>query len=178
MLFGTETAELKVLDLIHMATESDLMDFFMVRITQLGNSGLIWICVALILISIPKYRKDGWRLALGLVIGLVIGVWGFKNIVARPRPFMFNEAISLLIPKPLDFSFPSGHTIASFISVFILFKIKKWMGWAALPIAILIAFSRMYLYVHFPTDIIGGIVFAYLAYIATEKLLKRKKHEH
>lgn len=178
MLFGTETAELGILDWIHTIAESDFMDFLMVRITKLGNAGLIWICVALVLISIPKYRKNGWHLALGLVIGLALGIWGAKNIIARPRPFMFNEAVGLLIPTPLDFSFPSGHTMASFISVFMLFKTEKWMGWTALPIAILIAFSRMYLYVHFPTDIIGGIVFAYLSYALTQKLNRMKKHEH
>lgn len=177
MLFGTEALELKILDLIHSITSCKVMDFLMVRITQLGNAGFIWICIALALIATPKYRKDGWRLALGLVVGLVLGVWVFKNIVARPRPFMFNETVDLLISVPKDYSFPSGHTIASFVSVFVLFKTEKWMGWAALPMAVLIAFSRMYLGVHFPTDIIGGILFAYLSFVITQKLSKIKKHE-
>ena len=177
MLFGTEALELKILDLIYSITSCKAMDFLMVRITQLGNAGLIWICIALILIAIPKYRKDGCRLALGLIIGLVLGVWVFKNIVARPRPFTVLGMSDILISIPKDYSFPSGHTIASFVSVFILFKTEKWMGWAALPLAILIAFSRMYLGVHFPTDIIGGILFAYVSFILTEKINKIKKHE-
>ncbi len=177
MLFGTEALELKILDLIQSIAAGRTMDFLMVRITQLGDAGFIWICVALILIAIPKYRKDGWRLALGLVIGLVLGVWIFKNIIARPRPFTLLEISDILISAPKDYSFPSGHTIASFVSVFTLFKTEKWMGWAALPLAILIAFSRMYLGVHFPTDILGGILFAYISFIIAEKLDNIKKHE-
>ncbi len=178
MLFGTEAAELKILDWIQTNMQSDIMDGLMVKITTLGNAGFIWICVALLLIAIPKYRKDGYRLALGLIIGLILGIWLMKNAIARLRPCTINTMVNLLISRPSDYSFPSGHTIASFVSVFFLFKARKWMGWAALFPAIMIAFSRMYLYVHFPSDILGGIVFAYIIFWIVNKIEHFKRERH
>lgn len=132
-------------------------------ITQLGDAGMIWIVLAVILLLIPKTRKTGIVIMAALCIDLVLCNGILKNLFARMRPCDVNTQIQLLIARPDDFSFPSGHTAASFAVVAALYfsgETKLWKP--ALALACLIAFSRLYLYVHYPTDILGGI-FAGLA---------------
>jgi len=148
-----------ILDFIQEYMTSPVMDKIMVFITTLGNGGAIWITTAILMLCSKKYRKTGFMLALGLIGSLVIGNLILKPSVARLRPFQLREGISLLIDAPHDYSFPSGHTLASFISCTILLIKEKKIGIISLMLAILIAFSRLYLYVHFPTDILGGIAF-------------------
>ena len=99
-----------------------------------------------------------------------------KNLIARVRPYDVNTAVQVLVAKPKDFSFPSGHTAASFASVTALYLAGEKKLWKpALALAILIAFSRMYLYVHYPTDILGGVIFgslsAWIGYRISTKVL-------
>lgn len=133
----------------------------MVFFTKLGDSGLIWIIITLLCLYSDKYRKLGAAMTFALVIALLLGNELLKELISRPRPFTLNE-ISLLIPPPAGFSFPSGHTMASFAaSGAILFTHKKFGKWAII-LAMLISFSRMYLYVHFPTDVLCGVLFGLL----------------
>ena len=102
-----------------------------------------------------------------------------KNLVARTRPFDVNTTVKLLVEKPRDYSFPSGHTAASFASVTALYLAKEKKLWKiALVLAVLIALSRLYLYVHYPTDIIGGVIFGslsgYLGYKIVGWIQKKK----
>ena len=149
-----------ILDFIKEYIKNPAFDFLMPVVTSLGNGGLIWIISAIVLIAIPKYRKGGIALAVGLLAGLLLGNLTLKPLIARTRPFDLVEGIELLIAAPVDFSFPSGHTLSSFIGAFILTMTDKRFGYVAIPLAVLIAFSRLYLYVHFPSDILGGIVLA------------------
>lgn len=149
-----------ILDFIKEYLKNPAFDFLMPKITALGNGGLVWILAAIILLAIPKYRKGGVALAVGLLTGLLIGNLTLKPLIARTRPFDLVEGIELLITAPTDFSFPSGHTLSSFIAAAILTMIDKRFGYAAIPLAALIAFSRMYLYVHYPSDILGGVLLA------------------
>ena len=104
-------------------------------------------------------RKYGLAMLVGLCIDVIVCNGLLKNLVARTRPCDVNTAIQLLISHPTDYSFPSGHTAASFTAVAALyFSGDKKIWKAAIILGILIAFSRMYLYVHYPTDILGGIL--------------------
>lgn len=147
--------ELQFLDLLS-GLHTPWLDSIMVFITSLGDKGFLWILTALILLFIRKYRKDGILLFAALFFGFLICNVLLKNLVARERPFAAVPQI-LLIPPPQDFSFPSGHTMASFATAAVLLRADKRMGAAALILACLIAFSRMYLYVHYPTDVLGGL---------------------
>ena len=136
----------------------NFLDIIMPFITRLGDNGLIWIIAAIIFLRFRKYRTDGVTILLALVLCVLIGNIGLKPLIARARPFTLNSEITLLIPSPTDFSFPSGHTMSSFAAATVIFC-KDWrMGiWAGL-LAAVIAFSRLYLYVHYPSDVLGGAI--------------------
>ena len=135
-----------------------LLDFLMPKITMLGNAGAVWLLAAGGMLCTKKYRRYGVLLLVGLAVGGVIGITVLKNLFARPRPCWLDPTVQMLIAVPRDYSFPSGHTLASVTGAAILTAANRKFGYAAIPLAVLIAFSRMYLYVHFPSDILGGIV--------------------
>ena len=137
------------------------LDFLMPKITALGNGGMIWLIAAVGLLCTKKYRKQGLILLGSLFAGALIGNVLLKNFFARPRPCWLDESVSLLIARPTDYSFPSGHTLSSVTGATVLTGIDKRFGIVAIPLAVLIAFSRLYLYVHFPSDILGGAVLGF-----------------
>ena len=134
------------------------LDAWMPRITALGNGGLIWILATLGLLCTKKYRKQGVLLLGGLALGVILGNGLLKHLVARPRPCWLYQSVPLLISNPTDYSFPSGHTLSSVIGATVLTGADRRFGYAAIPLAALIAFSRLYLYVHFPSDILGAVL--------------------
>ena len=140
-----------------------MLDKAMVFISQLGNSGMIWIIIGLLMLCYKNYRKCGVAVLFALIFCLIFGNGLIKNLVARPRPCWIDTSVMLLIPTPTDFSFPSGHTFSSFAAAICIFFYHKKEGSLALALAILIAFSRLYLFVHFPTDILGGIALGTIA---------------
>ncbi|MBR1592730.1 MAG: phosphatase PAP2 family protein [Ruminococcus sp.] len=134
------------------------MDELMPKITLLGDKGLFFIFIAIVMLFFKPYRHCGIACLTGLMCGVIIGNLIVKNIVRRSRPCWINDTVNMLIEIPKDYSFPSGHTLAAFISASVMMHYDKRIGIPALIIACAIAFSRMYLYVHFPTDILSGIV--------------------
>lgn len=171
--------ELRFLDFLQ-TIHTPLLDRILAFITSLGNAGIIWIVLAVVLLILPKTRKTGIIVAAALLMDLILCNLILKNLVARVRPYDVNTAIAILIKKSLDFSFPSGHTAASFAAMTALFLAKMKKAWiAALVLAVLIAFSRLYFYVHYPTDVLGGAVVGILSgiigYAIVEKIDKRRK---
>ena len=172
-----------ILEWIHSNMQCEALDFIMPKITALGDAGIIWIISAIALLCTKRYRKQGVILAAGLLTGLLVGNVVLKNLIARPRPCWIDTSVELLINVPADYSFPSGHTLSSFIGATILTKTNRKFGYAAIPVACLIAFSRLYLYVHFPTDVFGGAVIGvaiglcawYLGYNGKRLLRLQKK---
>lgn len=177
--------EFQILDWIQ-SIRTPLGDVVMPWISALGNAGMIWIVLAAVLLLIPKTRKSGVILALALCVDVLMCNIILKNVFARIRPCDVNTTVQLLIARPVDFSFPSGHTAASFASAAALFFAGEKKLWKpVLVLAVLIAFSRLYLYVHYPTDILGGIVVGvtagYLGYLLEGylvKLVRKKKGEN
>lgn len=170
--------EFKILDFIREHLRNDFFDTTMPIVTMCGNLGIIWVALALVISAKPKYRKCSITMLIGLIAGVLIGNLAVKNIIRRERPCWINEVGEMLIANPQDFSFPSGHTLSSFAAASILFYYDKRLGIPSFGAAILIAFSRMYLYVHFPSDIIGGallgVVVACITVTATNKYIFRK----
>lgn len=156
------------------------LDFIMTFITRLGNGGIIWIVSAIALLFLKKYRKFGIMMIIGLLLSLIINDNILKSIIARPRPFNLEAWKGLftypnLIKRPGSYSFPSGHASSSFAAaVVLLFTRKKWLSIPALVLAFLIAFSRVYVHVHYATDVLAGIVagtlYALLAVVIVNKL--------
>lgn len=156
-------------------------------ITLLGDAGIFWIAVAVVLLFIPKYRKVGLGMGAALILGLLTCNVTMKPLFARIRPYDYlaeqGITIDLLIAAQHDFSFPSGHTLASFEAAVVLVMHDRKLGIPALILASLIAFSRLYLYVHYPTDVLFsvflGIGIAFLGNFLVQKgfaLYERKKH--
>jgi undecaprenyl-diphosphatase len=134
------------------------LDYIMPKITSLGDKGFIWILTAFVLLCIKRNRRCGITLFAGLLAGALVGNLFLKNLIERSRPNWIEQTITLLIANPTDFSFPSGHTLASAIAATILTMSNKKFGYIAIPLACLIAFSRLYLFVHFPSDVLGAAV--------------------
>ena len=167
---GFEFQILDGLQTIH----TPVLDTFMTSVPKLGDAGIAWIILTIILLLIPKTRKAGAYMAVALIADLIICNAILKPIVARPRPYSINKTIKLLVPSLRDYSFPSGHTAASFASVSALyFAGRKRLAVGALVVSILIAFSRMYLYVHYPTDVLGGLIIGLLCGWVADVIIKR-----
>lgn len=151
-------------------------------ITRLGDAGIIWMVLSVVLLLIPKTRKSGAVMAVALCIDVILCNGILKNLFQRIRPCEINPSIQLLIARPDDFSFPSGHTAASFAAAAALFFAgERKLGMPALVLAACIAFSRLYLYVHYPTDILGGIavgIFAGYADNCFVNQFRRRRRSH
>ena len=180
--------DLPILDWIAANIWCPVLDVAMPIITMFGDAGIFWIAVSVLFLITKKHRKTGIGMALALIMGLLVcNIW-LKPTVARIRPYDFQmeyfmKEIPLLAGTMHDFSFPSGHTIASFEAAVVILLNNKKLGIAAMILAVLIAFSRLYLYVHYPTDVIFsvllGTIFAfignYLAPKVMDKLAKKLK---
>lgn len=170
--------ELRILDFITDKLSSPFLDKIMPIITLFGEHGIFWIALTLVLLAFRKTRPLGLSMAISLSLGYICGNLIVKNVVARIRPYEYRSELSLLVSKLSDFSFPSGHSLASFEAATCIFiRYKKW-GIAALVLATMIAFSRLYLYVHFPSDVLAGIIlgvlFGIIGSMIVDKIFKKK----
>ncbi len=143
---------------IHDNLSCGLLDALMPKLTMLGSGGAVWLVAAGGMLCTKKYRRQGVILLAGLAVGVLVVNVGLKNLIARPRPCWLDDSVRLLIASPTDYSFPSGHTLSSVIGATVLTKSNPKFGWAAIPLAAVIAFSRLYLFVHYPSDILAGAV--------------------
>ena len=138
-----------------------VLDIFILSITSIAN--YVWyILITGLLLNKPT-RKLGVILAVAMILQYLVNGGVLKHLFARVRPCNVNTTIELLIKWPKGFSFPSGHSAAAFCAVGVLYgaKMKKLL-WTAFVLACLIAFSRLYLYVHFPTDVLAGALCGFL----------------
>lgn len=167
--------EFDILNFIQQNMKNDILTPILKAISYMGNAGIIWIIIALLFILIKKYRKIGITMCIGLVLCLIIGNGILKPLIARTRPYdlEINSNILIQIEKPNDYSFPSGHTLAAFTSAVIILLYNKRLGIFAIILASLMAFSRLYFYVHFPTDVLGGIILGIAFALISKWIVKR-----
>lgn len=170
--------EFALLDWIQLHLRSGLGDVLWPAISSLGNAGAVWIALALVLLIFRRTRRLGLYVGAALLLDLVFCNLILKPLVARPRPYAVDPSVQLLIAAPTDFSFPSGHTASSFAAASALYFGKSRLWIPALVLACAIAFSRLYLYVHYPTDVLAGAVLGIACGFAAVKLIEYIKKPH
>ncbi len=133
-------------------------------ITFFGEWGAFWLGLCIVLICFRRTRKLGVLALVSLFIGFVICNVCLKPLVERPRPWTLFDEVTRLTPDPGDWSFPSGHTTSSFATATAILLnsgicgFRRRYGIAAVTLAALVGLSRLYLGMHFPSDVLGGII--------------------
>lgn len=145
----------------------------MTLITSLGDHGIFWLLLAAVLFAVPRTRLMGACMLVSIGIGFLLGNVALKNLIARDRPCWLDPTVQLLVQVPRDYSFPSGHTLVSFEGGVTIFMFNRKWGIPALMLAVLIAFSRMYLFVHFPTDVLAGMALGIIIAWSVARTAKR-----
>lgn len=154
--------EFALLDFIQKNMHSGIGDMLMIFFSRIGDAGMVWIILAVVFMLSRRTRRVGSAMLVALAVEVLLCNVLIKPLVARIRPCDINTLIILPVKRPQDFSFPSGHTAAAFASVSAMYFSRcKWWP-AAAVLAALIAFSRLYLYLHFPSDILAGILLGIL----------------
>lgn len=172
------------LDLLHwfQSIHNSVLDLIVPKITMLGDAGWFWIVITLLLLILPFNRKMGLQAAISLILTVIICNVILKPSIMRCRPCWLEPEVQLLVKVPHDFSFPSGHSNASFAVATAIFTRNKKLGIPVLIIAAAIAISRLYVFVHWPTDVIcgtiigicGGIVSYFIVDYIYKMLIKTK----
>lgn len=168
--------ELRFLDFLQ-KLHHPIIDRVMIVISLTGEGSLIWLAAAAVM-AFKKKQRDrlcALHIVIALVLNLlIVNVW-LKPLVSRIRPFMHQPLLELLIKRPADASFPSGHTSSSFAAAGAIFLHNKKWGRVAFAYAALMGLSRMYLYVHYPSDVAAGAVIGVLMALLAGGLIKRLK---
>ncbi len=166
--------DLPILDFIERYLHNPVTDAVFPFVTYIGELGACWIFLGLSLLFIKKYRRAGALILLSLIAATLLGEVLIKNIVCRPRPFQYiSSGFPLLIPPPSGYSFPSGHTCASFAAATALFLQHKRQGALCFLLAALIGFSRVFLWVHFPSDVLAGALLGALTGVSVTLLYEK-----
>lgn len=168
-----QNIDFTILDYIRENLSNSLLDNIMPLFTHLGDAGIMWILIAIYLLIMKKYRKYGAIMILALILDYLLCNIFLKEVTLRARPFEVRPYIDIIINKPQDPSFPSGHTACAFAASAVLFYMDKRTGIFSIIIASIIAFSRLYLYVHYPTDVLVGIIVGVLCGVISIKIYKR-----
>ncbi|MCM1284172.1 MAG: phosphatase PAP2 family protein [Muribaculaceae bacterium] len=150
-----------------------MLDKIMVALSTLGNAGTVWILTGVLLLFTKEHKKAGVQMLAAMAFVFVVGNLILKNLAARDRPCWIDPGVALLVKSPGDYSFPSGHTMNGFVSAVSLFCIDR-RTWPALLLAGAIAFSRLYLFVHFPTDVLAGLVIGVGAALLVDDVFRKK----
>lgn len=166
--------DLPVIEFIQQHLHNPVTDAAFPLVTYLGELGACWVFLGLVLLFIKKYRRAGVLMLASMALGVLLGEGLLKNLVCRPRPFQcLDPSYPLLISPPSGYSFPSGHSCASFAAATALFLQHKREGALAYLLAALIAFSRVFLFVHFPSDVLAGALLGILLAIAVAAVSDR-----
>ena len=156
----------RILQAVGEHLHTPVLDRLMPAVTMLGNGGVVWLAAAAAMLAAGWFRC-GLTMLAALGFGAVVCNVGLKPLVARLRPCDRTPNLKLLVPRPKDYSFPSGHTLSSVAAAVVLLHSFPLLGVAALSLALSIGFSRLYLCVHYPTDVAaGGLLGLFTAWLA------------
>lgn len=173
-----QSFDFSILNGIQESLKCPFLDAIMVFLSYLTTSGIIWIVLGIILTCIKKTRVVGIIVLMALALGFLTGDVLLKHLVNRPRPFTVNTDVELLVKAPTTASFPSTHsTLAAAVTTVLLVK-KRGLGFIALALTICIAFSRLYLYMHYPTDVLCGLLLGVLCGIGALLIARAMKLEN
>lgn len=172
MIESITALDLSILDFIRNTLSSPVADIIMKCLTYSIEYGAMAILVFIVMMFVKKMRKTGFAVMGATLSVLLFGELILKHIVCRPRPFTVNSAIDIIIKAPSGFSFPSSHTATCFAMATAIYLFHKRLGIIAYIYASLVAFSRMYLYVHYPSDVFGGVILGICCGIVATALVK------
>ncbi len=170
----------QILLFIQEYVRNTICDIFFKTITHLGDAGIFWIVLTIVLLCFRQTRKAGIYSACGLLASLVVNNLILKNLVGRIRPYELVEGLQCIVAPAIDDSFPSGHTGASFASAVSMYRqLPRRFAVILIVLASLIALSRLYVGIHYPTDVLGGLVtgigIGLLANVVGDRIDKLKK---
>lgn len=165
--------EINFLLWLHTITGNSVIDTLMRFISTFGNKGAIFVAAGFILLINKKTRKTGLIVLTALLLNMLVVNLTLKPFVDRIRPYDYAGVVPLISPLS-DASFPSGHTSAAFAFLSGVWKCSKPIRISALVFALLMAFSRMYLFVHFPTDVLAGALIGILCGVFADWLWREK----
>ena len=171
--------ELVMLDALQ-GMHAPWLDAVMVVVSVFGNVGFCWIVLGVVLICLKRYRACGAAVVVAVVAAGILSKLVIGEVVLRPRPCDVNPDVALLIPRPFGSSFPSGHASAAFaaLAALIVFRVPRALSAGAGVLAVLIAVSRLYLYVHYPTDVLAGALLGAAVGTAVAFLIRRRAKGH
>ena len=157
---------------------TEVLDSFFLGLTRVaGSYGQLWLIIAALLLIFKKTRKAGISVLIAYLAVYLLGQIILKQLISRPRPCQIDQAFALLVARPSSSSFPSTHSAWAFGAATAIFMQHRKLGAAAYAVAALIAFSRMYMFLHFPTDVLFGtalgIALGVLAHWITKTLWKK-----
>lgn len=151
---------------------TDGLNWIMPYISMINNAGILAIATVVVLLVWKTYRTVGITAFTSLLSEFLLVNVLIKQIVARPRPYVVNEALVVLGTVPIDYSFPSGHTASAFaVAVVMLLCMPRRYGISAVAIAVVIALSRLYNVAHYPTDVLAGMLIGSVAGFLAVKLV-------
>ena len=148
-----------------------VLDAFFLGVTKIaGSYGQFWVVIALVLLIFKRTRRAGVSLLIAYVGVFLLGQYGLKNLISRPRPCQIDTTFPLLVSRPSSSSFPSTHSAWAFGGATAIFLQHRKAGIAAYVAAVLIGFSRLYLFLHFPTDVLFGAAMGVALGFAADRL--------
>jgi len=153
----------------------DFLDGLCAFLSVTFEAGLGWFALIIAMLCFKKTRTAGAVMLLSVLLAFLVGELALKNIICRVRPCNQNMSVVLAIDRPSAYSFPSGHTGSSFAAATALFLYHRKWGLGALLLALVIGLSRVYLFVHFPTDVLAGALLGVLCALAVWWIFRKYK---
>lgn len=172
-LDAVNSVDFAILEFIQNTFRCEFLDNIMAALSYMGEAGVIWILAGIVMLFFKKTRLMGAMVLTAMAVGYLVGEIGLKNLVCRPRPFVAVPDVVLNIAPPSGYSFPSGHSCSSFAAATVIFLCDKRYGIPALVLASLIAISRLYNFVHFPSDVLCGIFLGIICALMTVLVYNR-----